>query len=286
MLKVFAFSIFFLCGSVYASEPPAPTPSKPIAKPQSNSSKTNNNSQTNNQSSVSEIPTIKIIPASPLQIESSKKEEDRHGYTSAEWWAVYITSALAIITLALAIYTGLLWSSTKKLVSDSQTALISTQRAFIFIKLFELNQIENTLKVTVVPVWENSGDTPTKNMISHVNGKWFDSVLDEDFTFPDYEGEEIVRLLIGPKQTMGASPLGFSESDVRKVINGNGHIYVWGWAEYSDIFEKTPRHRTEFCSDVILYMTKDSQIIPRFKLHKKYNGADNECMKKPSEYTG
>jgi hypothetical protein len=57
---------------------------------------------------------------------------------------------------------------------------------------------------------------------------------------------------------------------------------LWGWAEYNDIFEGTPRHRTEFCADVLVSPDqKAADFGITLAVCPKYNGADDEAMKKP-----
>jgi hypothetical protein len=39
-------------------------------------------------------------------------------------------------------------------------------------------------------------------------------------------------------------------ADVKKVVAKTYRLFVWGWIDYDDVFEGTPRRRTEFCFDV------------------------------------
>ena len=55
----------------------------------------------------------------------------------------------------------------------------------------------------------------------------------------------------------------------------NFRWYVWGWAEYDDVFSGTSRHRTEFCFEV--KATRDphtNEIYVAFPMHKRFNAAD------------
>jgi hypothetical protein len=71
---------------------------------------------------------IKVLP--PVTIEhhsteqhSTEPAEAPANYMSPEWWLVYITGLLAVITGALATYTWKLWRATKTLAEDAkQTA--------------------------------------------------------------------------------------------------------------------------------------------------------------------
>jgi hypothetical protein len=38
-----------------------------------------------------------------------------------------------------------------------------------------------------------------------------------------------------------------SFADIQKCAAGTHHYYLWGWVDYNDVFEDTPRRRSEFC---------------------------------------
>jgi hypothetical protein len=67
--------------------------------------------------------------------------------------------------------------------------------------------------------------------------------------------------------------------ELEAIIAGTQHLYVWGWAEYDDVFEGTPRHRTEFCHkwSVGGDPRNPTRVSHRYAVHDKYNGADEEC---------
>jgi hypothetical protein len=59
-----------------------------------------------------------------------------------------------------------------------------------------------------------------------------------------------------------------------------GRILIWGWVEYDDIFarvEKTDRHRTEFCTELIVIDWPGRGIQFSDRLHSEYNGSEIEC---------
>ena len=37
-----------------------------------------------------------------------------------------------------------------------------------------------------------------------------------------------------------------------KARSEGAHIYMWGWTDYDDVFQRTKRHRTEFCLEIIV----------------------------------
>jgi hypothetical protein len=56
-------------------------------------------------------------------------------------------------------------------------------------------------------------------------------------------------------------------------------LFIWGWAEYSDVFKDTSLHRTEFCREVLITsMGKDeatgkTSAAVRFVFYGPYNTA-------------
>jgi hypothetical protein len=187
---------------------------------------------------------------------------------------------MIIPTWLLAFFTAWLWVATKQMVKETIKSGQNTQRAFVFVKHFEVIAIISPKSIIIIPTWENSGDTPTRNMRNHVNFQYFDNDMPSDFNFPDYDGEEETPVLIGPHASMPASPLAIPPDCYGKLVKGTGHLYIWGWAEYNDVFDDTIRHRTEFCNEVLISETEDHKVATRFRLYKLYNGADGECLKK------
>jgi hypothetical protein len=206
------------------------------------------------------------------------------GQSTTDWWMVIPTWLLSFFTLGLFIYTARLWKATGELVQESRSSLQSTQRAFVFIKILEVLNLPDTKKLIIIPQWENSGDTPTKNMLNHVNWALFEKDLPTDFDFPDLAGEERTPALIGPHAIQYASPLEIDAQHIDAAIAGTGHLYIWGWAEYDDVFPGTSRHRTEFCNEVLISRVSGKEFSIRFRLHRKHNGADGECIKKATPY--
>lgn len=74
--------------------------------------------------------------------------------------------------------------------------------------------------------------------------------------------------------------------DVFQAVQAGTHrLYMWGWADYNDIFEGTERHRTEFSAEILITGSL-SDTVPglAFVTLTKYNGSDRETMKKPKPY--
>lgn len=61
-------------------------------------------------------------------------------------------------------------------------------------------------------------------------------------------------------------------------------VFIWGWADYDDIFDATPRHRTEFCCRVVVIPQNPAQMMVRFETYRMHNGYDDDCFREPSPY--
>lgn len=266
------------------AEKPSPRPSIEGKNPQNNSKHHQERPEKDQLGTESSPFVVKLSPSSNVNPESQPQATRQDGQSSPDWWMVIPTWLLAFFTLGLFIYTARLWRATGQLVQESRNSLESTQRAFVFIKTFEVRNIPDPKKLIILPQWENSGDTPTKNMLNHVNWAYFEHDLPDDFDFPDFSGEERTPTLIGPHATQYTSPLEIDAQHIDSVIAGKQRIYIWGWAEYDDVFSATSRHRTEFCNEVLVSRVSDQELSIRFRLYRKHNGADGECLKKTTTY--
>jgi hypothetical protein len=199
-----------------------------------------------------------------------------------KWSSDGITAAA---TASIAFFTIVLVFVTNRQARLTKDALIYTQRAFVFVRDGTLTvtrdrQTEKATGFLISVDWENSGDTPTKNMRMRFNRLVTPKILPDDFDFPDYEIDDI-HILLGPKATVGTTPLEISPEEMRAVREKESHLYVWGWAEYNDVFPNTKRHRTEFCQKwwVGGDLINANKFSAGFAWHRQHNGADSECIK-------
>ncbi len=172
--------------------------------------------------------------------------------------------------------------------------MIATQRAYVAFREFRVNvtrlsAIEDIQNCTVQPVWENGGTTPTRNGTSHVSWKYFAGSIPADLDFADYDeaGNRVVvqddyqPLVIGPRGLAQSPVIVIEGPTVRNVREGQGRILIWGWAEYDDVFDGSPRHRTEFCYQMTVTGSLSQSHIG-FSQYKRFNGVDEECERQPT----
>lgn len=206
-------------------------------------------------------------------------------------------AGFALFLMLATIFQGL-WMLRAVRASDRtaglvQEGLISAQRAYVFLREFEVALTKNPLNdeiqtCTIQPIWENTGTTPTRNGRGHVNWKYFDRSVPADFDFADFDelGNRILSydsykpLIVGPRATALSPIISMEPAVLRQVRDLQGKLLIWGWAEYDDLFSDAKRHRTEFAYLVVVSGSPASHVgFSQFKLH---NGVDEDCMKQPT----
>ena len=166
------------------------------------------------------------------------------------------------------------------------------ERAFVYISGLhhEVDVAKNDKGKTLISIriyhhFKNSGATPTKRLIHHSSWKAFEGDIPENFDFPDLGDQEKVPVVIGPGGEILSAPLIIPANNVESAMKGVDAIYMWGWIDYDDVFPDSPRHRTEFCSKLLLPGLNDAGFPVVQTLHyKRHNGSDDECLKPPSPY--
>jgi hypothetical protein len=205
-------------------------------------------------------------------------------------WLTIATSVIAVAGIFTLVAAFLQWSSLKSTDETTREALTAAQRAFVFVKDISYGKLPNYLATTptgirLIVAWENSGTTPTKSLITHVSWEVFTPDIPANFDFPDRGGGPDNRALIGPKASMNMAPVDIPIDVFQAIQAGTHRLYIWGWADYDDIFKDTERHRTEFSSQILVTGSL-SDAIPglTFVMHTKYNGSDGETVKKPKPH--
>ena len=181
------------------------------------------------------------------------------------------------------------FESVRSLTPDIRDAMIAGKRAFVFVKNIEYRFIGKKTTHTItgwsfVTQWENGGETPAKNRTTYVQYGVFEEPIKFNFEFPDLGDVVSDGGIIGPKAVMHTHteiPLEIFD----KARSGGAHIYMWGWTDYNDIFQRAKRHRTEFCVEIIVQgdvRTETCQFS--FAQQGRHNGSDEQCLREPWPY--
>ena len=123
-------------------------------------------------------------------------------------------------------------------------------------------------------------------MTNRINYALFEGPIDLGFQFPDVGDHlEAGQTMLGPRAFMHAAHIDVPVDDLQKVKSGDAHAYIWGWADYNDIFPNTGRHRSEFCVEIVVQgdvLAENCQFA--YRQHERFNGFDDECMRGPAPY--
>lgn len=136
-------------------------------------------------------------------------------------------------------------------------------------------------------LWKNNGTTPGRRVRVKTNVATLRDQLPPNFEFEDHTPTttESPSLAIGPqceRKAAGFVPI----SNLIAVWRKAERLYVWGWVEYSDVFEDAPRHRTEACFELVILSNPDTPSgfrldAPHWKV---FNGADEDCLHQPKTH--
>lgn len=158
---------------------------------------------------------------------------------------------IAAYTVVLAVSTRQLWRATATISEHTERALISTERAFVFGKGFQvgLSVWDGILREYLVFVtWENAGSTPATDVHN-----WIDLC-----TFPMNENREPAfaqppggpTTVLGPRATSQSGYIVVPVKTMREKWLEETEIYVWCRIEYRDVFNPGIIRHHEQCACV------------------------------------
>jgi len=223
------------------------------------------------------------------QYEAHKAEAYRRGkeWLQRPWWFQQeeaiprFTGWLVFYTFVLAVVSSLQFCELQQADQTTRDALTSVQRAFVFQKDDAIRAITTANEITwhLYPTWENSGNTPTKNLLIRVLCKPSLQKLDKPFDFiAEERTAETAPRLLGPHQTTVGGTCERSSAELVALQKQGGLFYMGGIATYSDVFEIP--HRTRFCHAWAFYSDMSVASPPpqtTSVLCASGNCADKEC---------
>ncbi len=256
-------------------------------------------------------------PATEKPKESAKADKSAEGegfFAGIKW----TDAVIALFTIILGIYTARRYYATKGLwdaakgqgvdmkasiaaanaaakaagdqVALSRVALTSTERAFIVpdpiiaYPIFE----EGTKTITSWQfriVWRNVGRTSTQYMVNN------SGLVIRHFNKPpvfQYIHKPIdtnINSFGGPDRTAALDKHSVIIDALNDTKASMISIYLWGWADYDDVFDSTPRHRTEVCVKIIVVGNPTNADCGfGYQLVGPFNGTDRECQHRPAPY--
>jgi hypothetical protein len=247
-------------------------------------------------------PTI-VAPSRERESEPRKEKGDDEG---TEFWPPIHGYRLKVTDTLIAVFTALLFIATIALYmatrglakgADDQLEHLKESaekqlRAYVSFKEFsvtpKINNVNELEEWEINVVRQNTGATPTVDLLSHVSVRFEPTSIPDDFQFPDAwvagKKQTYVPTYLAPGAINGDGAFVFSVSQMMQVQREEMFLHIYGWADYNDVFPGTPRRRTEFCARVLCPGNPHIRN-PRnftFEIHCKHNGADGECMRSPT----
>ncbi len=202
------------------------------------------------------------------------------------------TAIAGLVVAAATVIYAIVASSQLSELRDSnrinREALESVQRAFVtFSTAVDIVGVIDP-KTEKVKEWdfrvpmENSGVTPTQGMLMHVDTYVSQDEMPEDFSYPDTGVTSKIRIVLGPKEKSGSTPVGAIKPEAMLGIkNRTEHLYLYGWATYRDIFKDTPLHVTKFCYEMTEFdpdpFTGQGWKGTFFVTTRHHNCTDEDC---------
>jgi len=123
--------------------------------------------------------------------------------------------------------------------------------------------------------WENSGSTPTIDLKMWVSWGYFEGgPMPDDFPFPDLGDTSFdSATAIGPRAQVTTTAFLLPLEQALQIMHGQRTMYIWGWADYRDIFANTPRRRTEFCNQILVSPIPGPQprLMVEFRNFSRHN---------------
>jgi hypothetical protein len=146
----------------------------------------------------------------------------------------------AVATLIIAVFTIVLTGVTDRQARLTKETLIADKRAFVFStgcsQFWNLNKESGQYDWNFRAQWQNSGDTPTKDMMMFAECEVRTSVLPPGFDF-DRPTVPPATAFIAPKSSLGGGLVptpgraAISPQDILDAQAGRKFIYMWGWAK-------------------------------------------------------
>jgi hypothetical protein len=168
--------------------------------------------------------------------------------------SVLVQIGLLVIGFFYTLFARRQWLAIKRQTELIEESLVADKRAFVcadgLLFIFEPVEGSGLYNFRLRPRYKNTGNTPTKNLRSHVECDIRNAMLPKGHVFTD-QNTEVGAGIVPPlgEVTGGSAPQNtpITSQDIVEAQAFRRFIYLWGWIKYYDVFPKTPEHTTRFC---------------------------------------
>jgi len=178
------------------------------------------------------------------------------------WWLSAFTLALVVVS-GFQIFFLTRADKTARISADAakdsaevaKAALVSTQRAFVFLKKFNAGFIFDNGTVHHIvfhPEWENGGATPARNLKTWTGFVFTENTQTiDDIEITDANRVPVSATVMGPKIVAPGSKIQVSIGDAMTVWRKERRLFLWALVEYQDIFESSKARHTQISAEVV-----------------------------------
>lgn len=273
-----------LAATLVAAAPiPSPRPSQPpppslrkVTSDQQQKANGGPKSGNADQRGTHDMPLVVKVLSTPQR---DKEAADEAGYAKED---ATNNGHLLVVTCALAILAFLQWIAmtwqailTRRALDESNRQHRISNRAFVFFTRMESHKIFNNANEIVgyvgVPMWKNSGNTPSKGARVSANWTRVPGDLPNDF---GYDLPAFGPISVGPQMEVGNPNSLDLPADLARSSRQD-QIYIWGRVEYADILGGKNRF-TRFC---VRYDVKVAEIGGAFTtilFYGPHNGTEED----------
>jgi len=153
-------------------------------------------------------------------------------------WSDWV-EPISILTFLLVIVTVGMLIATLKIVKVTRQTAKQQLRAYVSARLADGEKVflDENGRLSVPLIIENHGQTPAYNFRKSTFVGFFRYPLVDTLDPPDYRGGSVAHIPPGQKVRMYPTlPRPLNESEIESIRNKQGCFCVWGYLEYTDIF--------------------------------------------------
>jgi hypothetical protein len=312
MRYAIATAVLFLSFAA-ASQPPSPSSGEHPGANQKQAADEASKSKGNSAAPQKPPPSLNLNDPPITSRESNNSEEKPNQTASKQWWKdpnwviavlTFVLAVAAIAQFAAAFLQVCVYRRQAKIMRTQTGISVRQARAYVFLSEFvvELTTADNvsfegdssftdllpagtdkSLCVTrfaVIPSWKNEGSTPTKNMRINISFRGPDGSLPPDF--PYKYGGDSQPFFLAPKASAFSEPLQIPAGHVNAIIanvnagfGGVPKMFIWGRADYFDVFDKP--HFVEWCFRIRFDRHDGKNLMVRFLHYGEHNRSDESA---------
>jgi hypothetical protein len=164
----------------------------------------------------------------------------------------------------------------------AEDALVTVQRAFVFLIEIDIDPsftpAGHVTRLRIRPTWRNSGLTPTRNLSVRVQWGHF-PVTALPPGIGNFDGVYPTKMFLAPQAQEWTQGITIPKEVLAKVESLEENVYVWGQADYEDIFDGTGPRFTQWCNLLVIDGERRPPTV-EFVAYGDFNRSDEDARRK------